>query len=113
VEASVNRRNNRGLAYDPDDVSFGSRIRFLSSICILGVVSNERDVMYPYFLKKVKMVTKEGYCDVFKEKLMPCIKKVTVGKSHEFQQDGKSAHNSHLVQNRLSDNMEIFWPKEF
>jgi hypothetical protein len=61
----VNRRNNRRLAHDPDGVSFGSRIRFLSSICILGVVSNERDVMSPHFFKKVETVTKEGYCDVF------------------------------------------------
>jgi hypothetical protein len=61
----VNRRNNSGLAHDPDDVSFGSSIRFLSSTCILGVVSNECDVVSPYFLKKVETVTKEGYCDVF------------------------------------------------
>jgi hypothetical protein len=65
VEASVNRRNNRGLAHDPDDVSFGSRIRFPSSICILGVVSNERDVMSPYFFKKGETVTKEVYFDDF------------------------------------------------
>jgi hypothetical protein len=65
VEASVNRRNNRGLAHDPDDVPVGSRIKFLSSICILGVVSNERDVMSPYFFKKGETVTKEGYFDIF------------------------------------------------
>jgi hypothetical protein len=95
VEASVNCRNKRGLAHDPDDVPVGSRIRFLSSICILGVVSNERDVMSPYFFKKDETVTKEGYFDILQEKLMSWIKKVTVGASHEFQQDGKSAHNSH------------------
>jgi hypothetical protein len=61
VEASVNRRNNRGLAQDPDDVPHGSRIRFPSSICILGVVSNKRDVMSsPYFFKKGETVTKAG-----------------------------------------------------
>jgi hypothetical protein len=114
VEASVNRRNNRGLAHDQDDVSFGSRIRFLSSICILGVMSNERDVISPYFFKKVETVTKEGYCDVFLREIDVVGQKgKTVGKSHEFQQDGKSAHSNHLVQNRLSDNMEIIWPKEF
>jgi hypothetical protein len=42
---------------------------------------------------------------------MSWIKKVTVLKSQEFQQDGKPAHNSHLVLNRLSDNMEIFGPR--
>jgi hypothetical protein len=44
---------------------------------------------------------------------MPWNKKVIVGMSHVFQQDGKPAHNSHLVQNRFRDNMEIIWPKEF
>jgi ABC-type phosphate transport system substrate-binding protein len=63
--------------------------------------------------ERVKRSPKKGTFTFFKEKLMSWIKKVTVGKSHEFQQDGKSAHISHLVQNRHSDNMEIFWPKEF
>jgi hypothetical protein len=44
---------------------------------------------------------------------MSWIKKVTVLKSHEFQKAGKPAHNSHMVLNSLSDNMEIFWSKEF
>jgi hypothetical protein len=61
LEASVNRRNNRGLVYDPYDVPVGSRIRFLPSICILGVVSNERDVSRPIISsKRVKRSPKKG-----------------------------------------------------
>jgi hypothetical protein len=62
VEASVNRRNNRWLAHDPNDVHVGSRIRFIASVCVLGFRSLEDDVMPPYFFKTV---TKEGYLDVF------------------------------------------------
>jgi hypothetical protein len=35
VEASVTSRNNRWLAYDPDDVPVGSSIRFLASVSLL------------------------------------------------------------------------------
>jgi hypothetical protein len=65
AEASVNRRNNRGLAHDPENVPVWSRIRFPSSICILGINSNEHDVMSPYFFKKGETVTKEDYFDIF------------------------------------------------
>jgi hypothetical protein len=65
MEASVNRRNNTWLAHDPDDMPVGSRIRIPASVCVLGVVSYESDVMLPYFFKKGESVTKEGYCNVF------------------------------------------------
>jgi len=61
----VNRRNNKWLAHDPNDVPVGSRIRFIASVCVLGVMSYECDVMHPYFFKKGETVTKEGYFDVF------------------------------------------------
>jgi hypothetical protein len=48
----VNRRSNRGLANDSDDLPVGSIIRLPARICILGVVSIESDVMSPYFFKK-------------------------------------------------------------
>jgi len=32
---------------------------------------------------------------------------------HVFQQDGTPAHMSHLIQNWLSDNVDMFWSKEF
>jgi hypothetical protein len=65
VEVSVNRRNNKWLAHDPNDVPVGSKIRFIASVCILGVMSYECDVMHPYFFKKGETVTKQGYFDFF------------------------------------------------
>jgi hypothetical protein len=65
VEASVNHRNNRWLAHDPDGMPVGSRIRFPASVCNLGVVSYEDDVMPLYFIKKDETVTEEGYLDIF------------------------------------------------
>jgi len=33
--------------------------------------------------------------------------------AYVFQQDGAPAYTSHLVQNWLSDNIDMFWPKKF
>lgn len=38
---------------------------------------------------------------------------IASGRPYVFQQDGAPAHTSHLVQNWLSDNMNMFWSKEF
>jgi len=35
------------------------------------------------------------------------------GRPYIFQQDGAPAHTSHLVQNWLSDNIDMFWSKDF
>jgi hypothetical protein len=39
VKASLNRRNNKWLSHDPNDVPVGSRIRFIASVCVLGYLS--------------------------------------------------------------------------
>ena len=38
---------------------------------------------------------------------------VASGRLYVFQQDDASAHTNHLIQNWLSDNVDIFWSKEF
>jgi len=38
---------------------------------------------------------------------------VCIWKTIYFQQDGAPAHTNHLVQNWLSDNIDMFWSKEF
>jgi hypothetical protein len=67
VEASVNRRNNRWLAHDPDDVSVVPRITFLAIARDLGVKPNEGAGMPPYFFKNSETVTKKNkmYFHVF------------------------------------------------
>jgi len=41
------------------------------------------------------------------------VETVASGRPYVFQQDGAPAHTNHLVQNWLSDNIDIFWSKEF
>jgi hypothetical protein len=47
------------------------------------------------------------------KKVKPWIEKVTVGKLYIFQRDGAPTHYSHLVQNWLDDNIDLFWSKDF
>jgi hypothetical protein len=93
VEVSVNRRNNRCLAHDSDDVPVVSRIKFPASDRVLGIMSNEGDVP-PISSKRVKWSSMRGTFIFFLIKLW--IKEVTVGKPYIFQQDSALAYYSHL-----------------
>ena len=53
------------------------------------------------------------YQNVLENVVKPWIDQVAAGRPYVFQQGGAPAHTSHLVQNWLSDNMEMFWSKEF
>ncbi len=51
-DQKINRRNNRWLCGDPSDVPIVMQTKFPSTVMVLGVVSNEGDVMPPHFFKK-------------------------------------------------------------
>ncbi|XP_067123165.1 uncharacterized protein [Centruroides vittatus] len=78
-----------------------------------GVVSSEGDVMPPYFFNKGENVTKDVYLHALSNVVKPWMVTVSSGKPYVFQQDGAPAHTSHLVQNWLSNNVVMFWSKEF
>ncbi|XP_011707025.1 PREDICTED: uncharacterized protein LOC105462195 [Wasmannia auropunctata] len=112
VDAKINQRNDHWLAHNPEDVPI-ARTKFPANVHVLGVVSSEGDVMSPYFFNKGENVTKEVYLRVLTNVVKPWIETVSSGKPYVFQQNGAPAHTSHLVQNWLSDNVEMFWSKEF
>lgn len=113
VDAKVNRRNDRWLAYDPEEVPIVARTKSPANVHVLCVVSSEGDVMPPHFFEKGQNVTKEVYLGVLQTAIKPWIVAVASGRPYVFQQDGAPAHTSHLVQNWLSDNVDMFWSKEF
>jgi len=43
----------------------------------------------------------------------PWMETVASRRPYVFQQDGALTHTSHLIQNWLSDNVDMFWFKEF
>ena len=49
VDAKVNRRNDRWIAKDPDEVLVVGRTKFPASLHVLLVISSEGDVMPPHF----------------------------------------------------------------
>lgn len=65
------------------------------------------------FFRTGETVTKEVYVRVLTNVVKPWIETMTSGRPYIFQQNGAPAHTSHLVQNWLSDNMDMFWSKEF
>lgn len=80
---------------------------------MLSVVSSGGDVMPPHFFNKGENVIKEVYLHVLINVVKPWMETVSSGKPYVFQQDGAPAHTSHLVQNWLSDNVDMLWAKEF
>ncbi len=50
---------------------------------------------------------------VVKTKVKSWMEETAEEKKHIVQQDGAAAHSSHFVQNWLSDNLQMFWSKEF
>lgn len=87
--------------------------KFPATVHVLGVVSSEGDVMPPHFFEKGQTITKEVYLRVLQAVVKPWMVTVASGRPYVFQQDGAPAHTSHLVQNWLSDNLDMFWSKEF
>ncbi|CAK9827593.1 Transposable element Tcb1 transposase [Anthophora retusa] len=113
VDAKVNRRNDRWLAHDPADVPVVARTKFPASVHVLSVVSSEGDVMPPHFFKKGETINKEVYLRILSTTVKPWMETIASGRSYIFQQDGAPAHTSHLIQNWLSDNVDMFWSKDF
>jgi len=113
VDAKVNRRNDRWLAHDPEDVPVVARTKFPASVHVLSVVSSEDDIMPPHFFKKRETITKEVYVEILRTTVKSWMEDVAAGRPYIFQQDGAPAHTSHLVQNWLSDNIDMFWSKDF
>ncbi|XP_019886946.2 uncharacterized protein LOC109610920 [Ooceraea biroi] len=113
VDAKVNRRNDRWLAHNPEDIPVVGKTKFPANIHVLSVVSSEGDIMPPHFFQKRETVTKEVYLKVLRTVVKPWMETVASGRPYIFQQDGAPAHTSHLIQNWLSDNVDMFWSKDF
>jgi hypothetical protein len=85
-------------------------MKFLVNVMVLGVVSNEDDVMPPHiFAKGLKINTEETMEDVVK----PWMDQVAAGRRYIFQQDKAPAHYSKRTQEWLKANLLEVWEKEF
>ena len=82
-------------------------MKFPANDYVLGVVSNEGDVMSPHFFKKRKTVTKEMYLRIF-DGCSETWMDGNCGMRKATCFSAAPAHTSHLIQNWLSDNVDMF-----
>ena len=111
-DQKVNRQNDRWLCHDPKQVPVVMSTKFPSTVMVLGVVSNEGDVMPPHFFKRGLRVNADIYIDVLREVVKPWMDQVARGRPYVFQQDGAPAHNAKKTQTWCSDNLPDFWGKD-
>lgn len=109
----VNKRNNRWLCMDVNEVPIIMKTKFPTAVMVMGVVSNEGDIMPPHFFLRGSRLNADAYLEVLRQIVVPWMKQVANGRYFIFQQDGAPAHNSKKVQEFLHNNVPDFWSKEF
>jgi hypothetical protein len=111
-DQKVNKKNNRWLCANISEVPVVMATKFPATVMVLGVVSNEGDVMLPDIFAKGLKINTEEYIKVLIEGVKPWMDKVAAGRHYVFQQDGAPAHNSKATQDWCRENLPEFWPKE-
>ncbi len=84
----VNRKHERWLCADISDVPIVMATKFPATVMVLGMVSNEADVMPPHIFAKGLKINTEEYVKVLKEVVKPWMDGVAAGRHYVFQQDG-------------------------
>ncbi len=111
-DQKVNRRNHRWLCSDAREVPIVMATKFPAAVMVLGVVSNQGDVMPPHIFPKGLRVNTEEYLKVMQDVVKPWMDQVAAGRHYVFQQDGAPAHNSKRTQDWLKENLPEVWEKE-
>ena len=111
-DQKVNKQNDRWLCEVPEEVPIVMSTKFPAAVMVLGVVSNEGDIMPPHFFERGLRVNAEVYIDVMRDVVKPWMDEVAGGRPYVFQQDGAPAHSAQVTQTWLASNLPDFWGKE-
>lgn len=111
-DQKINSRNNRWLCQEISEVPIVMQTKFPASVMVLGVVSNEGDVMPPHFFDKGARINAALYINTLETVVKPWMDGVARGRPYVFQQDGAPAHTASSTQQWLAANVPEFWPKE-
>ena len=111
-DQKVNSQNDRWLCRDPEEVPIVMCSKFPATVMVLGVMSNEGDVMPPHFFKKGESVTSEVYINIMRTVVKPWMDQIAGDRHYVFQQDGAPAHTANKTQEWLAGNLPEYWPKE-
>ena len=100
-DQKINRRNDRWLCKDPDEVPRIMHTKFPATIMVLGVVSSEGDVMPPHYFLKGQRVNAADYINVLRDVVKPWMDTIADGRPYVFQQDSAPAHKAKATQEWL------------
>ena len=98
-------QNDGWICKDIEEIPVLKRTRFLSSVMVLGVISNQGHIMSPFVFPKGLRVTAEIYQDVLRSVVKPWMDKIADGRPYVFQQDSAPAHKSKTTQTWLMNNV--------
>jgi len=111
-DQSINRQNNRWLAYCPKDVPRIMQTKFPATVMVFGVVSSEGDVMPPHIFPQGLRVNTEVYLDVLEHVVLPWIKNTIGDRPFVWQQDSAPCHTSRRSQKWISEHFCDFTPPD-
>lgn len=110
-DQKVNKRNDRWLCADVEEVPVVMSTKFPATVMVLGVISSEGDVMPPFFFEEGLRVNADAYIHVMDTVVKPWMEGIAGDRHYVFQQDGAPAHTANKTQAWLADNLKEFWPK--
>jgi len=113
IDKFTNRRNDRWICLDPDEVHPVMKTKKPASVMVMAVISSEGHVMPPHFFKAGENVNTDVYLKVLTEVVVPWMDEVADGRPYTFQQDSAPAHKAKKVQDFLAINTPDFWPPDF
>jgi inhibitor of nuclear factor kappa-B kinase subunit alpha len=108
-DQKINRRNDRWICRDPEDVPIVMHTKFPASIMVLGVVSSDGDVMPPHFFETGLRLNADKYIDVLATVVKPWMDAKANGRDYVFQQDSAPAHKAKKTQAWLTMNVPYHW----
>jgi len=83
-DQKVNRKNNRWLCWNISEVPIMMASMFPATVMVLGVVSNEGDVMPPHFFAKGLKIYAEEYVKVLRDEVKLWMDGVAAGCHYGF-----------------------------
>ena len=104
IDKFTNRRNDRWICLDPDEVHPVMKTKMPASVMVMAVISSEGHVMPPHFFKAGENVNTDVYLKVLTEVVVPWMDEVADGRPYIFQQDFAPAYKTKKVQDFLAIN---------
>ena len=98
------------IATNNRDVPRGRKRKFLATVMVFGVVSNEGHIMPPHIFEVGLKVNTKVYLDVLKSVVIPWCNQVAGGRPWVWQQDSAPAHKSKETQTWLQKECYDFVP---